>query len=496
MGVIDSFNKVIKFFMTALIRSIIVYISCLMVFIENIEVSAKSEFDNLTKTIELSKGRVFLIARDLETLISHKEISMDSQVSTEQWHEKFDNLTKWISLVRNKTHDLSQNSVMYEAELYLLEELDFLLETLPSLSPQEDKLFYRSYLSGNTFEHDVRKIVYDPHCEFTDCVTDATEYSLTDKILVTRVVHKNNEGKLVSHDDSEVAMENPRLLTLSSPIFSGKQIIGDISIDLYLDRFEVFNISDLSQYEVNRSVFTVITPRDTSFSEVSISFEYYIDNRNVLVFKLPIFYIFYKYIVGLIAILVTVMFITAKSEVLRDRNSQLQKTQREGLRDSLTGVYNRKIMDDEEFKQAIVTHELGALIMLDGDGFKFVNDKYGHNMGDEAIKAIASCALYQLRKSDYVVRMGGDEFLLVLPGMNKFTAMECAHKLTLAISNYKLPRNVNISVSFGISEFKSHDEMELAIEQADYHLYANKANKRETSSLAVVNQLEHKGLQL
>ncbi|EEX93730.1 two-component response regulator and GGDEF family protein YeaJ [Vibrio orientalis CIP 102891 = ATCC 33934] len=492
MGCFSTASQTMRFIITAVVRATIIYIACLLIFIENIEMRAKADFANLTKTIELSKGRVFLIARDLETLISHKDISMESQVASEQWHGKFENLTQWLLSVRNKTQGLSQQSFMYEVELYLLKELDFLLETLPSLAPQEDKLFYRSYLSGNAFEHDDKNIIYDPNCEFTDCVTGATEYSLADKILVTRVMNKNNEGKLIHYDKSEDTIDNPRLLTLSSPIFFGKRIIGDISIDLYLDRFEVFNISELSQYEVNRSVFTVITPRDTSFSEVSISFEYYIDNRNVLVFKLPIFYIFYKYLVGFISILIIVSFIMAKSEELRDRNSQLKETKREGLQDFLTGAYNRKIMDDLEFTQAIFKHEQGALIMLDGDGFKLVNDKYGHNMGDEAIKAIASCAFSQLRKSDYLVRMGGDEFLLVLPGMNKFTAMEWAQKLSTAISNYKLPRNVSISVSFGISEFSPDSTMEAAIELADCHLYANKAKKREASSLTVVNQLEHK----
>ena len=95
----------------------------------------------------------------------------------------------------------------------------------------------------------------------------------------------------------------------------------------------------------------------------------------------------------------------------------LEKARREGLVDSLTGVYNRNYLEkrlEEELAQARRKGRPFSLVLVDTHGLKEINDRYGHVVGDEALKAVARLLRDNLRASDEVVRYGGDEFVLLL----------------------------------------------------------------------------------
>ena len=117
-------------------------------------------------------------------------------------------------------------------------------------------------------------------------------------------------------------------------------------------------------------------------------------------------------------------------------------------------------------------------MLFDLDQLKNVNDSYGHNVGDLLLQAVAQRLLGLLRKSDTVARMGGDEFLLILPEMQELhDAIQTAERILTALSTPFLLEGyeVNITTSIGISFFPDNgDDADTLIKRADIAMYKAK----------------------
>ncbi|MGB3366778.1 MAG: diguanylate cyclase [Acidaminobacteraceae bacterium] len=156
--------------------------------------------------------------------------------------------------------------------------------------------------------------------------------------------------------------------------------------------------------------------------------------------------------------------------------------------DKLTGVYLRKYIEDVfpfELNNARVSGENMSVVMCDIDKFKNINDIYGHRKGDEILRGIGHILKTQLRKSDYVGRYGGEEFIILLPDTDKDLAYEVCEKLRVCIKeNTEIGENKPITLSFGISTYPdyglSEDEL---IERADQALYYSKNNGRNRTTI-------------
>lgn len=127
-------------------------------------------------------------------------------------------------------------------------------------------------------------------------------------------------------------------------------------------------------------------------------------------------------------------------EVLRLQEDLRQQA----LRDELTGLYNRRYMQDvfaREFSRATRESRSLSLIMVDMDGLKMFNDKYGHSVGDRAIQALGACIKGMIRTEDVACRYGGDEFILILPK----TAAEDAARRTEEWRRFLAERPITIN---------------------------------------------------
>jgi diguanylate cyclase (GGDEF)-like protein len=157
-------------------------------------------------------------------------------------------------------------------------------------------------------------------------------------------------------------------------------------------------------------------------------------------------------------------------------------------RDPLTAVMNRhafySMVDGkrEEAKSSIG----GSVAVLDIDNLKPLNDTYGHQAGDAAIRAVAKAIRSVIRAEDLLFRWGGDEFLVILPHVHldearwRFQKIDhLLHKTTLPAVKKPLP----ITLSIGISPFSSNVSLEKAIELADERMYAQKAEKKNDSGV-------------
>jgi diguanylate cyclase (GGDEF)-like protein len=175
--------------------------------------------------------------------------------------------------------------------------------------------------------------------------------------------------------------------------------------------------------------------------------------------------------------------------------AQYSRAQQElALHDALTGLPNRRLLEDRietALQHANRSHTKAAVMYLDLDGFKAINDTYGHGYGDEVLKIVAQRLLANSRKEDTVARLGGDEFVVVLGEIHCLAdAQGPAAKLVEALSEpfFINDLTLRLSTSIGISLYPDDAEnVESLISIADYALYeAKRSGKNRFCSTAGV----------
>ncbi|HEY9880985.1 MAG TPA: GGDEF domain-containing protein [Leptolyngbyaceae cyanobacterium] len=161
-------------------------------------------------------------------------------------------------------------------------------------------------------------------------------------------------------------------------------------------------------------------------------------------------------------------------------------------RDPLTGVSNRRGLETA-FDRIASCYNASSLahtmVLLDLDGFKQVNDTYGHHVGDALLKAVAEALCDRTRTLDTVARLGGDEFALLLTGCSLNGARLIAEEIrqTIALLTIpELPAGPSVTVSIGIAEFHADTSLEACYIQADQALYQAKNGGKNQLSLASV----------
>lgn len=170
---------------------------------------------------------------------------------------------------------------------------------------------------------------------------------------------------------------------------------------------------------------------------------------------------------------------------------QLEEARRESTTDALTGLGNRKLFD-VMLKRAVQMHSLDrqpvVLLVMDLDKLKLVNDMYGHQAGDQAIKTLASAlGRVFLRQSDVLCRFGGDEFGVILHNTDWKMAATLGKRLQEQISAMPSPHpamEFSLGVSVGVAQFESHESEIEWMARADQALYKAKQNGRERVCVA------------
>jgi diguanylate cyclase (GGDEF)-like protein len=158
--------------------------------------------------------------------------------------------------------------------------------------------------------------------------------------------------------------------------------------------------------------------------------------------------------------------------------------------DVLTHLINRRAMMHQleiAMNQFDRSDRIFAIILIDVDFFKRVNDVYGHDGGDVVLVHLAQILQTKLRKSDVASRWGGEEFLILLPDTTLNRACELAERLRSYVETNPTPSNIQITISLGIAVIRQHENsVESLITAADHALYAAKNNGR--NQVAIANQ--------
>ena len=176
-----------------------------------------------------------------------------------------------------------------------------------------------------------------------------------------------------------------------------------------------------------------------------------------------------------------------KAEVARTQ-ARIEDLQASADTDFLLDIPNRRGFE-RELHRAIAYikryRASGALIVLDVDRLKPINDAFGHAAGDQVLKAIVSTLLAQVRSSDVVGRLGGDEFALLLWNLSETDAKAKAAALEEAIDRLTFDfqgRTINAGASAGVTILDTHSEAGRALEAADSAMYVRKAQRRHEMS--------------
>ncbi|MDQ6974199.1 MAG: GGDEF domain-containing protein [Mariprofundaceae bacterium] len=173
-------------------------------------------------------------------------------------------------------------------------------------------------------------------------------------------------------------------------------------------------------------------------------------------------------------------------EQMQQQQSQMSKltkhlktAEAEARNDPLTGLANRRKL--AEFLSTLPTHMPTSFIMIDIDHFKHINDRYGHDTGDDILKALASMLNESTRSSDMVARLGGEEFCIILPGAAIQAAEALAANLCQSVAIHEFLSKdtiINLTISLGVSQKKESETAMESIKRSDHALYQAKENGR------------------
>jgi diguanylate cyclase (GGDEF)-like protein len=177
--------------------------------------------------------------------------------------------------------------------------------------------------------------------------------------------------------------------------------------------------------------------------------------------------------------------IANQASIAMDNAQLCEKVQNMAITDSLTGAYNRRYFyefADNEIARSKRYQKNLAIIMVDIDHFKMVNDKFGHIIGDQTLKMVVDTIASQLRQVDVLCRFGGEEFVVLMPETSLESAFVAAERICRAISMQTLKTeegDICVTVSIGVTQLRNDNQtmMDL-VNEADQALYTAKEEGR------------------
>jgi len=190
----------------------------------------------------------------------------------------------------------------------------------------------------------------------------------------------------------------------------------------------------------------------------------------------------YQVIAGFMVIGLLVLWrqreIQRTKKIIEEKNLLLEEL---AMTDMLTGLYNRHKMDQALTQQKAVANRYNtnfAVMILDIDHFKRINDTYGHNVGDTSLKAFAQILREQTRESDLVGRWGGEEFLILIPEADKVSLEQMAENLRANVERYPFDVVGQLTTSVGVAVYHPGESIRELVSRADNALYRAKNSDR------------------
>ena len=182
--------------------------------------------------------------------------------------------------------------------------------------------------------------------------------------------------------------------------------------------------------------------------------------------------------------LLTIIFVNL---ILNVMDRLYEKLHTAALVDDLTGAYNRRHMHTSLLAAQALAKRYdsnASVLLLDVDHFKSVNDKFGHSTGDEVLRKMVGVLRRSLRTVDTIFRIGGEEFLILLPETGQEQAIQVAEKLRGIIAAKPLADDLTVTISIGVGEMLRDENIDALLNRCDIALYQAKNEGRNRVCLA------------
>ncbi|MGH2851839.1 MAG: sensor domain-containing diguanylate cyclase, partial [Solirubrobacteraceae bacterium] len=160
-----------------------------------------------------------------------------------------------------------------------------------------------------------------------------------------------------------------------------------------------------------------------------------------------------------------------------------EKTQLQAATDGLTGLINRRTLEGE-IRELLAARAPFALVVADLDHFKAINDTHGHEAGDRALRLFSQVASAALRDGDLLARWGGEEFTMILPGIDRHQAVAVLDRIRQSLEAAHSGAHPRFTVSFGVTDSTTAGSMEQLLQIADAGLYRSKETGRNRVTVA------------
>jgi diguanylate cyclase (GGDEF)-like protein len=159
-----------------------------------------------------------------------------------------------------------------------------------------------------------------------------------------------------------------------------------------------------------------------------------------------------------------------------------EKTQLQASTDGLTGLSNRRTIESQ-VREILREGRSFALVIADLDRFKSLNDSHGHEAGDRALRLFAQVLQQAIRDDDLLGRWGGEEFVLVLPELDRFGALSLLERLRARLASAHPGETARFTASFGVADSTQAGTIDEIVKIADTGLYAAKADGRDQAKI-------------
>lgn len=328
--------------------------------------------------------------------------------------------------------------------------------------------FYRSYSGSkyifpNKFEDFTPpegNLLSDICIERQVCSITAKEYQLADRVIISP-----------PHADF---MNSNEIISIVTPVYDGSDIVGDYVSNINIDNYISGGLA--LEYEIVHDISNLIVtypgyPYD-SFGYVKTVVA---DNRTTYTYRYPYSKVVIDYFFVFVLLLLVSLnywFYVNKARIVKDELVDAKFT---ALKDELTGLYNRRIYNEPAFIQA-VSGKACSIIAIDGDRIKKINDNFGHSWGDVVIQYIAQSMSDVFRRDDFLIRVGGDEFIVIMPNCSFENAHKASKVLQKQVAESKVSSlGIEVSVSVGVAYKTASESLESVLHKADEKLYQQKS---------------------
>jgi polar amino acid transport system substrate-binding protein len=187
---------------------------------------------------------------------------------------------------------------------------------------------------------------------------------------------------------------------------------------------------------------------------------------------------------SLVVLFFAIWLFLLKREIIK-KNQKEKELKKIISIDSLTNIFNRYMLDNTLNKEILLAERYDAplsIIFFDIDGFKNINDTYGHKVGDYILKEFSKVIVNSIRKSDVFGRWGGDEFLIILVNTKEEYAKIFAKNLEVKIAKHHFVEHIPLRCTFGVASYQKNDTPVDIIKRVDENFYKEKNLKSKIES--------------